>query len=83
MRSITELLLNHPIPGIREAETRHRCAETLSKLLGVAIAPSQVKFDAGKLSLSIPPILKSVLILKRTELGQSLAQAGIDLKEVR
>lgn len=83
MRSITELLLNHPIPGIREAETRHRCAEALTKVLGVAISPAQVKFDAGKLSLSIPPVLKSALILKRKELQDMLLRSGIDIKAVQ
>lgn len=83
MRSITDLLLNHPIPGIRQSETRHRCAEVLTILLGVPITPSEIKYEDGKLLLSIPPVLKSALILKQKELTEALLQKGVELKGMR
>ncbi len=83
MRSITELLLNHKIPGVREAQIRSICAEELSAVLGIPITASQMKVSEGRLSLSVAPIVKSALTLKGNQLKERCQARGVEITEVR
>jgi hypothetical protein len=44
MKSLADLLLNHKVPGVRDAQIRHAIAEELSGLLNIPIEPKQVKY---------------------------------------
>lgn len=83
MKTLADLLKNHPVPGIKEAEVRRACAETLSRVTGVSITPKQVSFVDGKLSLSVPPVVKSALVLKFALAQEALQKKGITLREIR
>lgn len=83
MKSLTDLLKNHPIPGIREAEIRRTCAEVVKKAVGVVVEPKHIKMSDGVLSLAVPPLLKSALILKFSEVQEGLLKEGITLTEIR
>ncbi len=83
MKSLTDLLKNHPIPGIREAEIRRTCAEVVKQSTGVEVQPKHIKISDGVLSLSVPPLLKSALVLKFSEVQERLRQEGIMVKEIR
>ena len=83
MKSLRDLLLNHPVPGIREAETRKICADTLTLVSGVQVLPKQIRYEDGRLTLSVPPVLKSALLLKREEISRRLAENGLHLAEIR
>ena len=83
MKSLSDLLKNHPVPGIREAETRRICAEALSKVTGVTILPKQIKYTDGNLSLKVAPIVKSALTIKFEEAKTELEKGGVKLVMIR
>lgn len=83
MKTLAELLKNHPIPGIREAEVRRSCAEVLTRVTGVSILPKHVSFTDGMLSLTVPPVVKSALVLKFAVAQETLQKEGITLREIR
>lgn len=83
MDLIGDLLSRHAIPGIRLSQQRQTCSETIEGLLGVSISRSKIKYKDGCLFLSVPPILKSALLLKERELKELLETKGIRITEIR
>ena len=83
MKSLSDLLKTHRIPGVKEAEIRRACAEALSNVLGTPITPKQVRYSDGVISLVVPPVVKSALSLRMEEAKQTLLREGITLKEIR
>ena len=83
MKTLAELLRNHPVPGIKEAEIRRACAEVITRVTGVTVGPKQISFTDGSLSLSVPPVLKSALVLKFSEAQEALQKEGVTLREIR
>lgn len=83
MKSISDLLKFHKVPGIKEAERRRLCAQVLSEVLGVAILPKQVRYTDGSLSLQVAPVIKSALTLKFEEVRATLAVEGVTITEIR
>ena len=83
MKSLSDLLKNHKVPGIKEAEVRRACAAILSRVSGVPIQPKQVRYNDGSLYLKVPPILKSALVIKFAEAQVLLAEEGVTIREIR
>ncbi|MBU1292467.1 hypothetical protein KJ819_00175 [Patescibacteria group bacterium] len=83
MFSLADLLKNHPIPGLKEAAIRGECAEAVSLVLGVSIPTKKIAYDAGVLTLSLAPVVKSAALLKQDKIKTALQERGIDLKEIR
>lgn len=83
MKSLSDLLKNHPVPGIREAETRRICAEALSRITGVTILPKQIRYSDGNISLKVAPIVKSALTIKFAEAKVAIEAEGVKLVEIR
>jgi len=83
MRSLSELLLKHPVPGLRQAERRKICAETISKLIGLPIKQNQIALDNEILSLSVSSVIKSEILLHETKLRELLSASGVIVKKVR
>jgi hypothetical protein len=81
--SIRDILARRPNPGLREMNIRHTVAETITALTNVTVTPSQVKHKEGTLVLSVPPVLKSALILRMEEFKNRLKEGGIELVEFR
>jgi hypothetical protein len=83
MKSLADLLLNHKVPGVRDAQIRHAIAEELSEILKIPITPKQIKYKDSDLVLAVPPIVKSVLILKKEEILQKLNERGIRITTIK
>ena len=83
MKALKDLLLTHRIPGIRLSETRQVCATELSKLLGISVKPSDVEYADGVLTLSLPPVVKSALILRAEEIKKTLSAVGVSVSQIR
>lgn len=83
MKSIADVIASHPVPGIREAAIRELCAEALAELLGVAVPARKIRFEAGVLSLSLPPVVKTSVLLKEEDLRSMLSVRGLTLTEIR
>lgn len=81
--SIKDILARHPMPGIREANIRHTAAEAITELTGVTVAPSQIGHADGRLVLSVPPVLKSALLLRIEEFKDRLRRDGIEVTDLR
>ncbi|MDB5264969.1 MAG: hypothetical protein JWN64_540 [Parcubacteria group bacterium] len=83
MKTLAELIARHPVPGIRLSLRRHACAEALSRVIGLPVRASQVQYSDGMLSVSLSPIVKSALSLKKEELRSELSSRGIAFTDVR
>jgi len=83
MKSLSELLKTHRIPGVREAEIRRTCADALSRVSGVSVLPKQVRYTDGNIYLKVAPIVKSALTLKFEEAKEVLYKEGITVTAIR
>jgi hypothetical protein len=83
MRSLSDLLLNHKVPGVREAHIRHTIAEAVTTSLGVPVLPKQVKYKDNVVSLAVPPLLKSALLMHGEDIKSSLALNDILVTSIR
>lgn len=81
--SIRDILANHPVPGVREANIRHAVAEAITELAGIRVEPVQVRHEDGRVMLSVPPVFKSALLLRADELKSRLKEGGIEILELR
>lgn len=82
MDSIADLLKNHRVPGVRDSEVRRTCAAAAQSLLKHPITARQVKFKEGRLSFTVPSILRSELKLKEKALKELLLAAGITVTSI-
>ena len=80
MRSLSELLLTYHIPGVRASEIRRICAEEIAAVTGYQPTSKQLSYKNESMFLSIPPIVKSALVLKQKELATRLMSRGVTLK---
>lgn len=82
-KSLKDLIARLPIPGLKESTDRHTIAEVLSKELQISIRPKQIRIKEGVLTVSVPPVVKSVFQIKQKKLLELLAKEDISLKSVR
>ncbi|MBP6868660.1 MAG: hypothetical protein KBC16_00940 [Candidatus Pacebacteria bacterium] len=82
MKSIAELLLNHPIPGLKEAYVREEIAFVVSETLGISCVPKQIQVKHSAIYIALPPVAKSALLLKHTQFTSALIKKGIDVARV-
>ena len=82
MRSLSDLLLKYKIPGVRASEIRRICAEEVFALTGCTLTPLQVQYKNENLRLSVPPVLKSALLLKQNELLQRIKARDIEIRSI-
>ncbi|KND50109.1 MAG: hypothetical protein AB203_03930 [Parcubacteria bacterium C7867-008] len=83
MKSLADLLLNHKVPGVRDAQIRHAIAEELSTLLNITIEPKQVKYKDADLVLAVPPVVKSVIKLRTEEIIEILKRRDIRVTTIK
>lgn len=83
MKTIAELLKNHPIPGIREAEVRRTCALALAKVLSIEVAPKHIHLKDGVLTVSLPPIVRSAVLVRAENVKTLLSEEGITVSTIR
>jgi hypothetical protein len=83
MKSLADLLLNHKVPGVRDAQIRHAIAEELTELLRIPIVPKQVKYKDADLILAVPPIVKSAIVLNKEKIIAKLAERDIRVTTIK
>lgn len=83
MKTIQELLANHKVPGVKDAETRRICADTASALLKMKLAASLFSYKAGELSTKLAPIMKAELLMRQGEYSKLLSAQGVRLTNLR
>ena len=81
--SIKDILARNPMPGLREAHIRHEIAKAITELTGVEVLPRQVEHIEDGVRLNVPPVLKSALLLRFSELHELLAKQDISITEIR
>ena len=82
MKSIAELLLNHPVPGLKEAYVREEIAFVVSETLGIVCTPKQIQVKNQSIYIALPPVAKSALILKNALFVETLSKKGIDVTRI-
>jgi len=83
MKSLADLLLNHKVPGVRDAQIRPAIAEELMSMLKVPIMPKQVKYKDADLVLAVPPVVKSMIKIQTEEIIKKLAARDIRVATIK
>jgi hypothetical protein len=83
MKSLADLLLNHKVPGVRDAQIRHAIAEELTALLQIPIEPKQVHYKDADLIFSVPPVVKSAILLNKEKIITKLAERDIRIATIK
>lgn len=83
MKSLADLLLNHKVPGVRDAQIRHSIAEELSSMFNIPILPKQVRYKDADLVLAVPPVVKSMIRLRSTEIVEKLKERDIPIATIK
>lgn len=82
-KSLRDLIARLPIPGLKESTDRHTIAKVLSDELRIPIKPTQIKVKESIVTVSVPPVVKSVFQIKQNILIESLKKEDIVVKLVR
>ena len=82
-KRLSDLLSRLPIPGLKESNDRHTIAEVVTTVLGVPVTPKQLTLKEGKLTLSLPPVVKSAAYLHMKQLVEVLTARGITISSIR
>ncbi|MDB5190018.1 MAG: hypothetical protein JWN49_344 [Parcubacteria group bacterium] len=80
---LSDIIARLKVPGLKESNERHVIAKALSESLGILIAPKQIMFKEGILSVAVPPVVKSALHIKQTEILERIAREGITVQSIR
>jgi hypothetical protein len=83
MLSLSDLLLKYHVPGVRESEIRRICAQEASALTGYELSSKSIQYKNEKLTLSVPPVLKSALLLRREELLKRIQDRGVAIRTIQ
>ena len=83
MNSLSDLLLKYKIPGVRSSQIRKICAEEVLALTGCELQPSQVQYKNENLTLSVPPVLKSALLLRQNELMSRIKARDVLIQTIK
>ncbi|CAN5710657.1 hypothetical protein BH11PAT2_BH11PAT2_08700 [soil metagenome] len=78
-----DILARLKVPGLKESNERHIIAKALSESLGLLVTPKQIEFKEGILSVAVPPIVKSVLHTRQTEIIERIARDGVRVGRIR
>lgn len=82
MKSLSEILLRHPVPGLRQSERSRICAEVIQKEIGITLKPSQIVYKEGVLTFKIPSVLKSEIMLHKNKLIHLLKDASVEVTDL-
>ncbi len=83
MKSLSDLLLKYHVPGVRESEIRRICMEEVMSLTGCTLTPAQVQYKSEGLVLSVAPVLKSAILMRKAELMERIKARDIALFSVK
>ncbi len=83
MKSLKNLLDKHNIPGSELSNIRHQCASIASYFVHIDIKPEQIDYNDGVVSFSIPPLLKTEILIHQKEFIAQLKSLGTNVSTVR
>ena len=83
MDALSELLKRIPLPGLKESNDRHIIAETITEVIGLSITAKQLSFKDSILVLTVPPVVKSAIYIRKQELQEKLVKKGIEIRDIR
>ncbi|MDB5245325.1 MAG: hypothetical protein JWN90_430 [Parcubacteria group bacterium] len=78
-----DIIARLKVPGLKESNERHVLAKVLSESLGIPVTPKQIMFKEGILSVAVPPVVKSALHIKQTEILERISKEGITVRSIR
>jgi hypothetical protein len=82
MISLSDLLLKYHVPGVRESEVRRICAEEASTLTGYPLTTKHIQYKNEKLTFSVPPVLKSAILMRKDDLLKKIQDRGVELRSI-
>lgn len=83
MDALSELLKRIPIPGLKESNERHILAQVISDTVNVKISAHQVRFKEGVITLTVPPVLKSAIHMRKDGLIEVMKDKGINVQQIK
>ncbi len=78
-----DIIARLKVPGLKESNERHVIAKAISESLGIPVEPKQITFKEGILSVAVPPVMKSALHIKQTEILERIAKEGVIVRSLR
>lgn len=78
-----DIIARLKVPGLKESNERHVIAKAVTESLGVPVRPNQITLKEGALSVAVPPVVKSALHMKQTEIIESIAREGIIVRSIK
>jgi hypothetical protein len=82
VKSLSELLLKYKIPGVKESEIRRICIEEVEGLIGYRLLPTQVQYKNEELRFTVPPLLKSSLLIRKEELLKRITARDVQIRKL-
>jgi len=83
MFSLAELLKDRKVPGLKASDERRICADTAAALLKIPCSPKQFKYSESELIVSVSPLVKTELLLRRVEYEALLLAQGVRITVLR
>ncbi len=83
MKSLKDLLVEHNIPGSELSNIRHQCASIASRIVHFDIKPEQIDYNDGIVSFSIPPLLKTEILIHQKDFIAQLKSLGTNVSAMR
>ncbi len=78
-----DIIARLKVPGLKESNERHVIAKLLSDTLGMPVQPKQITLKDGILSVAVPPVVKSALHTKETEILERAIKEGVGVRSIR
>jgi hypothetical protein len=82
-KSIRDLIARLPIPGLKESTNRHVIAEILTKILSIPVKAHQITLKDEILTIQVPSVVKSALVLHQNRIRDELSKEGLLVKTIR
>ncbi len=79
MKSLSDLLLTYHVPGVKTAEIRRICGEEITLLIGCSLSPKQIQYKNEKLVISVPPVMKSAILVRKGEIIERIKARNIEI----
>lgn len=82
MKSLSEILLRHPIPGLRQSERGRVCAEVIQNALTIPIKAEQIVYKNNILTFKVPSVMRSEILLNKNKLLTLFKDVGVEVKDL-
>lgn len=83
MRSLKNLVEKLPIPGLKESLHRKIIAEHITIVCGIPVVARSITIRESVVFVVAPPVLKSLLGIRKKEILEQLTKEGITVSDIR